>query len=193
MAGSWITLTTLNRALDDVRDELCELDLLTERIDKVDVILTPFHPIPVYGYYIEDSPAILQWMGWEPGHIYIPSVRLSILLSLFGYNDYFSLRHVLRHEYGHSLAHRHPGLVKRSRDFTEIFGGRYDNKKRVNEYNPLMHVSKYAATQPGEDFAETFALYVRSKGNIFGYSHLVGVFMKLLFVHNLTEKLNRVG
>jgi len=193
MAGLFISLDTLSRALDDVRNELCELNLLSKRIDKADVILTPYHPGLVHGYYIEDSPSILQWLGWEAGHIYIPSVRLSILLSLFGYNDYFSLRHVLRHEYGHALAHKHPGLVKRSRDFREIFGGRYDNRKRINEYNPLMQVSKYAATHPGEDFAETFALYVRSKGNIFGYSHLIGVFMKLLFVHNLTEKLNKAG
>ena len=59
----------------------------------------------------------------------------------------------------------------------------------VDGYNPFMYVSEYAATQPGEDFAETFALYVRSKGDIFGYLNRPGVFMKLLFVNNLTEKL----
>jgi hypothetical protein len=131
----------------------------------------------------------MSFLGWEGGNIYIPSIRLSSLLALFGYREYFSLRHVLRHEYGHALAHKHPGLVKRSRDFTATFGGRYDRRRRVDDYSPFMHVSEYAATQPGEDFAETFALYVRNKGTIFGYLPLAGVFTKLLFVDNLTEKL----
>jgi hypothetical protein len=189
MAGPIISLDTLNRALDDVRDELSELNLLTKRLDQVDVYLTPFYPWVVYGYYLEGSNTLGRFLGWESGNIYIPSMRLSSLLALFGYREYFSLRHVLRHEYGHALAHKHPGLVKRSRDFRETFGGRYDRRRRVDDYNPFMHVSTYAATQPGENFAETFALYVRSKGTIFWYSHLAGVFMKLLFVNNLTEKL----
>lgn len=191
MAGSCVTLSTLNRALGDVRDELCELDLLTKRLDKVDVILvSPFILEVLYGYYIEKSYFFLEWLGWEPGHIYIPSVKLSIFLSVFGYRDSFSLRHVLRHEYGHALAHRHPSLLKRSKDFTLIFGGRYDRRTRVDKYDPIMHVSEYASKNPSEDFAETFALYVRSNGNISRYSHLAGIFMKLLFVHNLCEKLN---
>ena len=189
MAGPIISLATLNRALDDVRDELCKLNLLTKRLDKVDVCLTPFYPWMVYGYYMEGSNALMSFLGWKAGNIYIPSMRLPSLLALFGYREYFSLRHLLRHEYGHALAHKHPGLVKRSRDFTETFGGRYDRKRRVDDYSPFMHVSEYAATQPGEDFAETFALYVRSKGNIFGCLHRAGVFMKLLFINNLTEKL----
>ena len=39
MAGPIISLDTLNRALDDVRDELSELNLLTKRLDIVDVYL----------------------------------------------------------------------------------------------------------------------------------------------------------
>jgi hypothetical protein len=189
MAGPIISLDTLNRALDDVRDELSQLNLLTKRLDQVDVYLTPFYPWMVYGYYMEGSNALMSFLGWEAGNIYIPSMRLSSLLALFGYSEYFSLRHVLRHEYGHALAHKHSGLVKRSRDFTATFGGRYDRGRRVDDYSPFMHVSEYAATQPGEDFAETFALYVRSKGNIFRYLHRAGVFMKLFFVNNLTEQL----
>jgi len=192
MAGPIISLGTLNRALDDVRDELSELNILTKRLDEVDVYLTPFYPWMVYRYYMEGSNALMSFLGWRAGNIYIPSMRLSSLLALFGFSEYFSLRHLLRHEYGHALAHKHPGLVKRSRDFTETFGGRYDRRRRVDDYSPFMHVSEYAATQPGEDFAETFALYVRSKGNIFGYFHLVGVFMKLLFVNNLNEKIAEV-
>ena len=69
MAGSFINLKMLNSALDDVRDELGELDLLTERLDEVDVILTPFHPGTIYGYYVEDTNWLGWWLGWEDGNI----------------------------------------------------------------------------------------------------------------------------
>jgi hypothetical protein len=149
MAGPIISLNTLNRAVDDVRGELSELNLLTKRLGQVGVYLTPFYPWAVYGYYLEESNALMSFLEWEAGNIYIPSMRLSSLLPLLGYREYFSLRHVIRHEYGHALAHKHPGLVKRSRDFTETFGGRYDRGTRVDDYSPFMHVSEYAATQPG--------------------------------------------
>jgi len=193
MAGSFINLKMLNDALDDVRDELGELDLLTDRLDEVEVILTPFHPWTDYGYYVEESPWLSRWLGWEGGNIYIPSLRLTSLSGLFGNSEYFSLRNVLRHEYGHAVAHLHPGLIKRSREFTHVFGGRYDTKGPVEGYSPLQHVSTYAATKPQEDFAETFAYFVKSKGDVARYFHRPGVFMKMCFVGKLSEKLARAA
>lgn len=186
MAGSFVNLKMLNSALDDVRDELGELDLLTDRLEEVDVILTPFEPWTAYGYYVEESPWLSRWLGWEGGNIYIPSLRLTSLCGLFGFGEFFSLRNVLRHEYGHALAHLHPGLIKRSREFTHVFGGRYDSKGPVEAYSPLTHVSAYAAKKPQEDFAETFAYFVKFKGDVARYFHRPGVFMKMCFVGNLS-------
>ena len=193
MAGSFVNLKMLNDALDDVRDELSELDLLTERLDEVNVYLTPFHPGTTYGYFIEESNWLAWCLGWEDGNIYIPSLRLTSLSGLFGYSEYFSLRNVLRHEYGHAVAHLHPSLIKRSREFTHVFGGRYDTKGPVEGYSPLQHVSTYAATMPQEDFAETFAYFVKSKGDIARYFHRPGIFMKMCFVGKLSEKLARAA
>ena len=193
MAGSFINLKMLNDALDDVRDELGELDLLTDLLDEVDIILTPFHPGTTYGYFIEESNWLAWWLGWEGGNIYIPSLRLASLSGLFGYSEYFSLRNVLRHEYAHAVAHQHPGLIKRSGEFTRVFGGRYDSRGRVEDYSPLKHVSTYAATMPQEDFAETFAHFVKSKGDVARYFHRPGVFMKMCFVGKLSEKLARTA
>lgn len=193
MAGSFISLKMLNGALDDVRGELCKLDLLTDRLDEVEVYLSPFHPWAVYGYYMEDSGWLGRRLGWEDGNIYIPSVRLTSLLAIFGRSEYFSLRNVLRHEYGHALADRYPGLIKSSGGFTRIFGGSYKSRKPAGAYNPLKHVSGYAATRPCEDFAESFAHFVKSKGDIARYCHLPGVFMKMCFVSKLSEKLSRAA
>lgn len=193
MAGSFVNLKMLNSALDNVIDELGELDLLTDRLDEVDVILTPFEPWTAYGYYMQESPWLSRWLGWEDGNIYIPSLRLTSLGGLFGYGEYFSLRNVLRHEYGHALAHLHPGLIKRSREFTHVFGDRYGSKGPVEDYDPFKHVSTYASTMPQEDFAETFAYFVKSKGDVARYFHRPGVFMKMCFVGKLSEKLARAA
>ena len=70
MAGSWIDFTTLQRAHNDVREELFNLGLLTNRLEEVDVhLVSPLFPERFYGYYLEESPLILEWLGWEAGHI----------------------------------------------------------------------------------------------------------------------------
>ncbi|MBL0062055.1 MAG: putative zinc-binding metallopeptidase [bacterium] len=72
------------------------------------------------------------------------------------------MRDVLRHEYGHAFAYWYPGLVRRSREFTEIFGNRYDSDIK-SEYDPDEHLTPYAAKRPAEDFAESFMAFVKGK------------------------------
>jgi hypothetical protein len=45
-----------------------------------------------------------------------------------------------------------------------VFGGQYERQTPVEEYDPDLHVTPYAAAMPCEDFAETFHFYVRHKG-----------------------------
>ena len=189
MASGIITLKMLQSALDDVRDELCEMDLLTKCLEEVDVqLVSPLYPEIPYGYYLEGSHFILDWLGWKEGNIYIPSVKYSTLLSIFGYGDSFSLRHVLRHEYGHALAHRHPRMVRRSVIFWRTYNGGYDQDYSFFSYHKNLFVSEYAATKPQEDFAETFALYVRKKGDISRYRKRHRVYSKLRFIKDLNKK-----
>jgi len=115
------------------------MDLLTKRVGEVDVILTPFDPGLVYGYFMEGSDPLSRLLGWEEGNIYIPSIKLSTIFCLFGYSDYFSLRHLLRHEYGHALAHKHSGLVKRSTDFiNEAFLNVYGSKLKKSQIRSIL-------------------------------------------------------
>ena len=67
-----------------------------------------------------------------------------------------SLRDVVRHEYAHALEHHYPRLTGRSARFRETFG-EGDNED---------FVSDYAKTNPSEDFAETFMLYIRHAGRL---------------------------
>jgi hypothetical protein len=66
------------------------------------------------------------------------------------------LRDVLRHEYAHAVVHLYSGLLRRLR-FASVFGHGYYSKV-ASEFDPEKHVTPYVATQPAEDFADTFMI-----------------------------------
>ena len=62
-----------------------------------------------------------KFQGFEEGHIYIPKW---VLVQGFWQNRGL-LRDVIRHEYGHALAHYYPEIIEHSKSFEKIFGGNY--------------------------------------------------------------------
>ena len=132
----------------------CELDALGFYDAHIRVVNTYLVPVGVaYGWH---------YYG-HTGDISIPRVSFSRLSHLWR-GGYASLRDVLRHEFAHALADTHRGLF-RSELFFDSFGAghRWDFEW---EYDPDHHVSEYAATAPAEDFAESFMLYVRHRGEL---------------------------
>ena len=85
------------------------------------------------------------------GHIYIPKW---ILAQGFWQNR-GSLRDIIRHEYGHGVAHYYPELIVHSPKFEKVFGGNYYDYT-PSSMNRASYISEYATTMPCEDFAETF-------------------------------------
>lgn len=146
-----ITLGALTRANWQVTAEMDTLGLWFPRLETVDVCLVPV-AFDCYGWFQPDQ------------HIYIPAVNLAQL------SDFFQGQHtrvtdVLRHEWAHALADRRPRLVD-NRGFRTVFGGHYENQQPVEEYDPELHLTPYAAAMPCEDFAETFHFYLRHKGRL---------------------------
>ena len=146
-----ITRARLNRAKQKVAVELNRHGLWNDRLRIVPVMLVPIGV--AYGWI---------WYGGT-GEICIPRVSLLKLHDFFA-GSYTSLADVLRHEFGHAVADTHRGLF-RSRRFTMAFGRPHESNGRV-EYDPAIHISRYAATNPSEDFAENFMHYIRCQGNL---------------------------
>ena len=135
----------------------------TSRLVEVDVFWCLFPQLPpaALGFFIHDAGRISRLLGYEPGHIYIPQW---VLMQTF-WQDRGSLRDILRHEYGHALAHYYPKLIQRSADFREVFGGSYHGERRA-PFEDGTFVSDYAMESPAEDFAETFMVYLRLRGKL---------------------------
>lgn len=146
-----VTLNALQSANDTVLAELEALGFYDEYLYDVEVFLVP----------------VGVALGWQryggDQSICIPAVSFGRLLSLFGWEP-SDLTDVVRHEYGHAVAATHRGLM-RSRRFSSVFGGSHESG-HSREYDPDEHVTVYAATNPSEDFAELFYLYLRHKGQL---------------------------
>jgi len=145
-----VTLKRLNRAALEVQDELHAHGFWDSRLQEIDVYLV------WCGYAF----------GWchygTTGDIGIPALSLGKIYDRVRGESRTSLRDVLRHEYGHALAHTHRALFC-SIPFKRAFGSHHDADIRW-EYDPERHVTPYAATSPSEDFAETFMFYLRHDG-----------------------------
>ena len=146
-----VTLNALQSANDTVLAELEALGLYDEYLYDVEVFLVPLG-------------VALGWQRYGGDQsICIPAVSFGRLLSLFGWEP-SDLTDVVRHEYGHAVADTHRGLM-RSRRFSSVFGGSHESG-HSREYDPDEHVTVYAATNPSEDFAELFYLYLRNQGQL---------------------------
>ena len=164
--GASVSKRQLDAAVMHVQSELIDVGLWNERsrLRETEVYwcrLPQLSMPDALGFFVHGNDFWTRLSGCEPGHMYIPAWVLSHWL----WQRRGSLRDVIRHEYGHGVAHYYPALIQRSERFRYAFGGRYfgDREAPVGKDE---FVSEYAATSPAEDFAETFMLYVRHKGLI---------------------------
>lgn len=155
-----ISLSEVNRAWTKVWSELDQLGFSCRRLSTCQVYLGLVST--TYGY---------QWFGDRDdgrhcGDIVLPRVSLSRWGEFFQDRPATSSLDVLRHEYGHAYADVNRRRIE-TRNFEKAFGFPHEWWDYAEvEYDPYHHVTEYAATAPGEDFAEVFWLYLKYKGTL---------------------------
>ena len=154
----------VTKAYNHVRDELIRFGVLW-RGSRLDGVQCIYEPVAL-------KSALRGWMGYfdfDDHQIHFPSLYLPIgwLVGRVGAKD--GPRNVIRHEFGHALADRYPEMLKKSGVFYKAFRGTY-GPAPARGTDPKNWegrcVSGYAATATQEDFAETFMLFVKYKGEL---------------------------
>ena len=159
-----------------VRRELKAYGCWTEQVSNLPIYQIPFSLC--YGYQRYKIS----------GAIVIPKVSLSRMWDNFSGEKYVSIRDIIRHEYAHGIAHCHPTLIK-SATFKKAFRGCHETGNSI-PYDPGVHVSSYAATNPCEDFAEVFMYFLKHNGKIpKAFSGLPAIERKWNFVRSMCRKL----
>lgn len=154
---NFVSKSELDDAVAAVAEELQALGIWSPvRRAEVYWCRWPQYPLTALGFFIHWTHPWVGLLGYHPGHIYIPSITL-------GTRD---IADVLRHEYGHALAHYRPTLLQHSPGFKTAFGGSYIDDTPRPHLQRSQCVSAYAMTSPMEDFAETFARFVRDHGEV---------------------------
>lgn len=169
-AATPLSLTRLNQTLSKVRREMVDLGFWCDKLASCQVWLRTFPEkgmSDAYGY---------QWFGDREdgrlvGDIVLPSVSPAMwgnyLRWLRGEEGTVILLDVLRHEYGHAFADANPRRMN-SPKFARAFGHAHESwgESWTMEYDPEHHITEYAATDPMEDFAENFYLYLKHRGTL---------------------------
>jgi hypothetical protein len=172
-----VDMKRLCRARAVVTRELRRQGIWNSRLQKINVYLTLAHS--AYG---------VQFYGGS-GHIHIP--RLSIArVRDWVTGNYVSLRDVIRHEYGHAVAHVYRSLVL-NRSFIKAFGRSHDSE-RESTYSPDRHVSEYAASSAAEDFAECVMFYLKHNGNLPPGLDTPMIRRKWAFIARLRSRVRRI-
>jgi hypothetical protein len=165
-----VTIDSLNRALRRVHRELDAVGLWDGKLEKIEVVLS-YLPSGLWGecgfVYDRGVGGLAALAGFREGVIYVP------FNAPVSRRRGETLRDVLRHEYGHALAWLRPSFV-RGTWFRETFGAAYDEEWRARPvFDEREYVSSYSTMRAKEDFAETFATWLRGDARFDGVGNKV--------------------
>jgi len=149
-----ISFKKFTSAHGSVWRELCALGLSESKLSGVQALHCSLPQITMplaLGFFILNDYGVGKMIGYRAGHIYIPRWVFT--------SGHFSLRDVIRHEYGHAMAYHCPEAMG---GFEKIFGAKYGNENPKRDRDGF--ISDYAMKDTSEDFAETFMVFARRLG-----------------------------
>jgi hypothetical protein len=76
-------------------------------------------------------------------------------------------------------------LIQRSEKFRQTYGGDYNSSGHCRAGERDEFVSDYAMTEPAEDFAETFMVYLRHRGELPSRFKVPAIRKKWSFIRDL--------
>ncbi len=147
----FITLKRLSKAVQTVQRELFRLGFWTEDLAETEIFL-----IPAYHWH--------GYVNMRDGHIRIPALSLSNMAEKLLAGRSGSLLDLVRHEYGHAYTYHHFDRLN-TRRFKKAFGCSWQDDVR-QRHDEDRHVTRYAATDIYEDFAEVFRFFLKHKGRM---------------------------
>lgn len=193
-------MTKVNRAYNQVRQELCDVGLLAdgEYLDCIELYVSYLWSFGEAGYVFDSGvPGHYKLFGWEEGHIYLP-----FNVPHKAYKPGNTLADTIRHEYGHAWAWLDRPYIDKPW-FKRAFQAAYDDQwelghrlwkvfsRNNNEFRKSLYfqdyVTAYALTAPYEDFAETFFTFLKYRGSLSRFKSRPGVMKKLIAVRDAVK------
>ncbi len=147
----FITIERLSKAVQTVQRELYKMGFWSDEMAETEIYLIPAH----------------HWHGYvnmSDGHIRIPVLSLSNIAEKLLVGKSGSLLDLVRHEYGHVFTYHHFDRVNTKR-FEKAFGCSWVDDG-AQTFDEDRHVTRYAATDIYEDFAEVFRFFLKHKGRM---------------------------
>ena len=165
MSQVYTSYGEVNRAYNKVRKELWKLGVLWDgsELDAVECRYEALNPAGLVGYM-----GFYEFIARGDGNIHFPAVYNGLDRRL-RWIDKMTTVDVLRHEFGHALSDRYPETLEKGGVFQAAFGGPCCDEPAPGTDPEVWEgrcVSRYAATNTQEDFAETFRFFVKHKGKI---------------------------
>ena len=143
-----------------VRWESREMGLLADgsKLDNVKIIRETFTWDGLGGMF----GGAYGFYHFDDQNIHIPTIRTAVLDPRYPERRMVD---ILRHEFGHALSDKYSRFFNDD-VFIEAFGDVCGDSVVAKEGDERNYVSDYARTNPSEDFAETFMLYMKHKGKL---------------------------
>ena len=151
---------SLKSAFYKVRRELREMGLLADgsKLDSVKIIRETFTWDGLGGMF----GGAYGFYHFDDQNIHIPTIRVAVLDPRYPERRMVD---ILRHEFGHALSDKDSRYFS-DEEIVKAFGYICGDGEAARDDDERNYVSDYARTNASEDFAETFMLYMKHKGNL---------------------------